>query len=297
MNDKTPDSQAAAHVPPDTSPDTPPDTSLGTPGTGPAELSEIREICQRLTKPGYGTVAPDEVDFIQSLIRDHRPASFVEIGMASGISTGFIARFMTANGGKRLVSVDHDDTFFGDTSKPNGFLIPEIYDDNTKGVDLSLIKFKTALDIDEIGGPFDMAFIDANHQHPWPMIDTMALYPHMTGPKLIIHHDLRLFQTQDVMFGIGPKYLLDQFPDNMRIRSTANHGNIFAVDVSMDQDRFETLCMDLVKLPWSLRTQLQPHFVEKIDAMLTKHYSKKMRDQVHRCIKLNNSQDRFRSGL
>lgn len=264
-------------------------------GHGPANMAKIEAICQRLTKPGYGTVAADEVDFIQSLIREHRPESFVEIGMASGISTGFIARFMTAYRGKRLVSVDHDDTFFGDPSKPNGFLVPEIFDG--KGVDLSLVKFKTALDIDEIGGPYDMAFVDANHQHPWPIIDTMALYPHMTGPKLIIHHDLHLFQKQDVMFGIGPKYLFDQFPDTMRIRSTASHGNIFAVSVAMDQDRFEALCMDLVKLPWSLRTQLQPKFIEQIDTMLTRHYSKTMRDQFHRCVKLNNAQDRFRSGL
>lgn len=129
---------------------TPAETGTGAPPlqTGTAELSVIQPICQRLTKPGYGTVAADEVDFIQPLIQEHRPASFDEIGMGSGISTGSIARFMTAYGWQRLVSVNHGDTFFGDISKPNGFLIPEIYD--KKGVDLSLIKFKTALDIDEM---------------------------------------------------------------------------------------------------------------------------------------------------
>lgn len=263
--------------------------------TGPAQLGEIQAICQRLTKPGYGTVAPDEIDFIQGLIAKHRPQSFVEIGMASGISTGFIARFMAAYGGQRVVSLDHDDTFFGDTSKPNGFLVPEIFDG--EGLKLELIKFRTALDIHEVEGSFDMAFIDANHQHPWPMVDMMALYPRMSGPKLMIHHDLRLFQLQDVMFGIGPKYLYDQFPDDMRIKAEANHGNIFAVDLSMDHDRFEALCMDLVKLPWSLRTQLQPKYIEQITAMLERHYSKAMQDQFHRCIKLYNVQDRFRAGL
>lgn len=100
-----------------------------------------------------------------------------------------------------------------------------------------------------------MAFIDANHQPPWPMSDTIALRSHMTGPKLTINHDLRLFQTQDTMYGIGPKYLFNQFPDTIRICSTANDSNIFAVDVSVDQCQFEALCMELVKLPWSLCTQ------------------------------------------
>lgn len=281
-------------APDDTAANTPADPT-GTAGSGPAALAEIQSICQRLSKPGYGTVAPDEIDFIQSLIAEHRPESFVEIGMASGISTGFIARFMAAHGGKRLVSLDHDDTFFGDTSKPNGFLVPEIFDG--KGLDVELIKFRTALDIHEVEGSFDMAFIDANHQHPWPMVDMMSLYPRMSGPKLMVHHDLRLFQLQEVMFGIGPKYLFDQFPDDKRIRSTANHGNIFAVDLNMDHDRFEALCMDLVKLPWSLRTQLQPKYIEQITAMLERHYSKAMQDQFHRCVKLYNVQDRFRSGL
>jgi hypothetical protein len=119
----------------------------------------------------------------------------------------------------------------------------------------------------------------------------------MTGPKLMIHHDLRLFQLQDVMLGIGPKYLFDQFPDDKRIRSVANNGNIFAVDLNMDQDKFEMLCMDLVKLPWSLRTSLQPKYVGQINEMLTRHYSKAMQEQFERCVKTYNVEDRFRSGL
>lgn len=174
-------------------------------------------------------------------------------------------------------------------------MIPEIFEGGA--VDLELFKFRIALDIHEIEGSFDMAFIDANHQHPWPMIDMMALYPRMTGPKIMIHHDLRLFQLQDVMFGIGPKYLYDQFPDDMRIKSTANNGNIFSVDLSMDHNRFEALCMDLVKLPWSLRTPLQPKFIDQITAMLERDYSKTMQDQFQRCIKAYNVADRFRSGL
>ena len=259
------------------------------------DLSEIQRRHRLLIKPGYGTVTADELEFIQDMIRRHNPRSFVEIGMASGMSTGFIACFIDELGGGQLLSLDHDDQFFGDTTKPNGFLVPELYKGSQ--VQLDLVKFKTALDIHEFGRQFDMAFIDANHQQPWPAIDMMALYPKMTGPRIMIHHDLRLFMKQDVMFGIGPKYLFDQFPDSHRTRSTANDGNIFAVDLTMDQARFEALLMDLFKLPWSLRTPLQQSYIDQVRAVIQRDYSDTLLAHFDRCVATYNVADRFRSGL
>ena len=259
------------------------------------DIAAIKDIHKRHWKPGYGAVEPSELAFIQTLIATHKPRNFVEIGMASGMSTGFIATFLEDAGGESLLSLDHDDTFFGDKSKPNGFLVPEIYKGSRLAVDL--VKFRTALDIQEFDRDFDMAFIDANHQHPWPALDMMALYPKMSGPRLMIHHDLRLFMTQDIMFGIGPKYLFDQFPDTHRIRSDANGGNIFAVSVDMAQERFEALLTDLLKLPWSLRTPLQPKYVDKIRAVIRQSYSDRLLAHFDRCVASYNVADRFRSGL
>ena len=257
--------------------------------------TEISALFRSAWRPGYGSVAIDELSFLHDLIVRHRPRRFIEIGMASGLSTGFLARFMAENGGESLVSIDHDDSFFGDPTKPNGFLVPELYPGGT--TDVALIKFCTSLDLETVPGSFDMAFVDANHQHPWPAIDTLALYPRMSGPKIVVHHDLRLFSKQDVMFGIGPKYLFDQFPDTHRIRSEANDGNIFAVDLNLDQARFEALMADLLKLPWSLRGALPSVTVEKIRTMLATHYSAALVEQFDRIVAKQNLNDRFRSGL
>ena len=125
------------------------------------KLAEISDTIERLSKPGYGTVKASEVNYIQELIVQHKPKSFIEIGMASGISTGFIAQLLEEHcGGGRLVSMDHDDTFFGDNTKPNGFLFPEIY--SGENVDAELIKHRIAPDIHEVEGEFDMAFIEAS---------------------------------------------------------------------------------------------------------------------------------------
>lgn len=256
---------------------------------------DIEALFRSVWRTGYGSVAIDELSFLQNLIMRYRPRRFIEIGTASGLSTGFLARFMAENGGEALVSIDHDDSFFGDPTKPNGFLVPELYPGGATSVEL--IKFCTALDLEHVAGDFDMAFVDANHQHPWPAFDTLALFTRMHGPKIVVHHDLRLFAKQDVMFGIGPKYLFDQFPDSHRILSEANGGNIFAVDLSMEQARFEALMADLLKLPWSLRGPLPPATLDKVRAMLRDHYSPTMLEHFNRVVATQNMNDRFRSGL
>lgn len=258
-------------------------------------ITDITQVFRSVWKPGYGSVAIDELGFIHDLIATHRPHRFIEIGMASGLSTGFIARFLAENGGGSLVSIDHDDTFFGDRTKPNGFLVSEL----TQGIagQVELVKFCTSLDLDRIEGGFGMAFVDANHQHPWPAIDTLALYPRMTEPKIVIHHDLRLFAKQDIMFGIGPKYLFDQFPESHRIRSAANDGNIFAVRLDLPQANFERVMSDLIKLPWSLRGVLPPKTVESLRTMLSQHYSADFVDHFSKVVATQNDNNRFRSGI
>lgn len=250
------------------------------------ERSRVLELFDRHIKVGYGTVTADEVGFIQDLIIQHQPKNFIEIGMASGMSTGLIASFMDTHGGERLVSLDHDDTFFGDNSKPNGFLFPEIY--TGEKIQSELVKFKVSLDMPEIEGQFDMAFVDANHSHPWPAIDMMALYPRMTGPRIMIHHDLKLFMKYKGRTGIGPKFLFDQFPESHRQLSTANDGNIFAVDLTIGQEQFESILSNLFSIPWTGVTPLTQPLIEKTQAILKQSYSKALHDHFMDCLAVFN---------
>lgn len=247
--------------------------------------TEISSVFHKFWKPHWGSVSVDELEFIQDLVRMHKPKRFLEVGMASGLSTGFIARFLHENAGEEMTSIDYDDTFFGDPTKPNGFLVPEIFKENSPR--LTLAKFKTSLDIDDLEKTFEMAFIDANHQHPWPLIDTLCLWPSLIGPKIVIHHDLRLFRKQDVMFGIGPKFLFDQFPERMRYVSTARNGNIFALNLHMSRDALEDIAMDAMKLPWSLRTPLQDPIINAFCAILKKHYRPRLLSHFERCLMMN----------
>ena len=235
------------------------------------ELSEIERIHKQHWRQGYGSVAYDEMDFFQQYIVKYRPKSFIEVGTASGLSGGLIALLMHENGGEKLVTIDHDNTFFGDTTKENGFLLPLIYPAGP--VEIDRRTFTVAADVPGFGEEFDMGFVDANHQHPWPLLDTLCLYPVLRGPKVLFEHDLDLYRKQAKVYGIGPKYLYDQFPESHRRRFEANNGNLFALSLDLPKAEIERIGAQALYLPWSLRTRIQPARLEKIRGVLQHHYS------------------------
>jgi len=234
--------------------------------------------------------------FVQDLIEEHKPADFLEIGMASGLSGGLLATILENNGGKTFSSIDYDNTFFGDPSRENGFLIDEIYTGSKVKVEKH--PFTTSIDLAKIDKKFDMAFIDANHQHPWPAIDTLCLFPYLTGEKIVIHHDLKLFKNQDVVYGIGPKYLYDQFHTSFRINSDANQGNIYALRLdAIDVDHLVSIAINAFSMPWTLRHPLSPEIIEQINFLLESHYSSKLAEVFTNCARKFNQLERLRTGV
>ncbi len=237
-------------------------------------LQEVEAVFDQHWKPGWGSISAPELLYVQDLIAHHAPVDFLEIGMASGLSGGLIARLLEERGGGTFTSLDHDNTFFGDPTKENGFLIEAIYAGEKVAVEK--LPFKTSLDIAAIGRQYDMAFIDANHQHPWPVLDTLCLFPFLKGGKVVIHHDLNLYGKQDVVYGIGPKYLFDQFPESHRDRGEGSADNIFSLDLNISSAALEDIAISALYLPWSLRTPLSEAQLQAFREALERHYSQRL---------------------
>ncbi len=235
------------------------------------QLEEINAIYEKHWRMGFASIAADELMVVQSLIEQERPQSFLEVGMASGISGGVICTMMDENGGETFTTLDHDNTFFADPTKENGYLIEEIYQGSR--VKVNKRPFTTALDLPELGMEFDIAFIDANHQHPFPLLDTLCVFPYLRGPRLVLHHDLNLFKIQEIPVGIGPKYLYDQFPHELRQRAAARRGNLYFVRMTMTQDELERMAIDAFHLPWSIKIPIPPADVDKARTVFGAHYS------------------------
>ncbi|MGO9330551.1 MAG: class I SAM-dependent methyltransferase [Steroidobacteraceae bacterium] len=256
------------------------------------DFTEIERIWNQHSRPSYWSVTADEVDYFQDLIKQHRPASFVEIGTASGLSGGLICLLMDEFGGKRFVTVDSDNTFYGDTTKENGFLLPSIYPGGN--VEVTYLPHTIAADVPGLGETFDMGFVDACHDHPWPLIDTLCLYPVMGGSKVVIEHDLNLYRLQtDKIYGIGPKYLYDQFPHTHRDRSTRlgvnlpgwdNYGNVFSLSLDLPIVRMEQVAKDGFALPWSLSYPIPGPRLEAIRKVLRTYYDPSVVAVFNKCV-------------
>ena len=199
---------------------------------------------------------------------------------------------MAENGGERIVTIDHDNTFFGDPTKENGFLTEAIVGDTP--IDVVKRPFTVALDIQTLPErPFDLAFVDANHQHPWPLLDTMCLYPYLTGDRIVLHHDLALYKSQPIVFGIGPKFLYDQIPGSLREVGRVRNKNIFTLRLAVSVDRMEDVFEDAILIPWSMRGPLSSEYVDRHTEFLATHYSERSVTLFQTAVKRFNRRDRL----
>lgn len=257
------------------------------------ELVEIERLHKLHCRPDFGTTTPDELDYIQRLIRQHRPKRVIEIGTASGVTTGFIAAFIAENGGESVTSIDLRKTFFAERDQPVGYLAREIY--QGQDVEIAVHDQSSSLDLSSLNGHWDMAFIDANHQHPWPTLDTLALVPYLSGPKIVIHHDLQLYRRFRAFRGVGPRILFNEMPDSHRHACNANGWNIYSLDMKMERDMLEHIAIGALSLPWTDRPPLSPKTVAAYSALFSEQYSDYFCNEFADCAAVHRKSLMFRT--
>lgn len=249
------------------------------------KLEDIARLHTEFARPEFGTTTPEELDYIQSLVIKHRPRKVIEIGTASGLTTGFIARFLSENDGVSITSIDLADQFFAARDKPVGYLADRVY--SGTDIAISIHPRRLSLDLDDLDGPWDMAFIDANHQHPWPTLDTLAVAPHLTGPRIVIHHDLQLYRRHRDMGGIGPRVLFNEMPQRHRHAVKANGWNIFSLDLTLPNGSLEHAAIGALSIPWTARPPMGPRTLEKCSRFLSSHYSPELAAEFKDCAAQN----------
>ena len=237
-------------------------------------LDDIRDLHERLLGRNYGSLTVEEVDWLQALVVECRPRRVLEVGTASGLTTGFLARFVAEQGGSRVVTIDHDDTFFGDPSKPNGFLVDEVYPGGAVVVERRTFMTSSSIALRSAEETYEMAFIDANHQHPWPTIDALCVIPALVGPRVLLMDDLNLYFRQAKGRGIGPKHLFDQFPHERRERAPVSGGNMVRLHVEdLSRADLERIAADCLAIPWTLTNVITPERLDAVRSALSRHYS------------------------
>jgi len=218
--------------------------------------SEVLEQYER--RPAWavpGSVSPSDAMFLGEMIRAVRPRMVLELGVAAGCSTSLLAwcaHRVSRGAPTRVIACDFADTWYHDPSKPVGVAIDHMVDrDSAVRATIDLRTGVTSRTVgDTIGeGTIDFAFIDADHRHPWPVVD-LALVTRLVRPGgWIALHDTRL----EIMAArherksgdpapwacSGPRIAFEAWPGESVHAATesANIGAVRVPESGVDRDR------------------------------------------------------------
>lgn len=165
---------------------------------------EPDDFCGRLyaKRPEWvqGTISLPDARYLFKRTLAAAPQSVVELGTASGLSTVFLCHALQtlADAGRittdyRVSTYDVSTAFYADPSLPVGQAAREMLPEGL----LEQVEFRnpaTSVDIRDEQSPdgISFLFIDANHQHPWPTLDLLAVLDVAAPGTEIVLHDVNL---------------------------------------------------------------------------------------------------------
>lgn len=216
-----------------------------------------------------------EANILAGAIARRRPKSVLEIGTASGLSAVVMCEALAEVGGAAFTTVDLTRKFIGDRTKATGYLLDQHVAQVGGVVDVQKHLGQMSSFAEEVASQrpaFGMAFIDANHQHPWPLIDTLAIMPFCENNAVIFHHDLDLFKRQDPPMGIGPRYLFDALPDSGKNHQRHQKNSIFSLERARVTEDALLHLVESFLIPWTLKDRLKVEVFVQYHELFKRHY-------------------------
>lgn len=243
---------------------------FGTPPTVEV-LQRVAEIYDR--RPGWVTAEshPTDLLILYLMVRGVRPSRVVEIGVASGLSTCALLAGLAdidrplrhpEDGRPVVQSFDILEHVPWDANRPIGAAIQSVVPELAAGAQINTKR--TSLDLErELGAvPFELAFVDGAHCHPWPLVDAIQLCKFSVPDAWMVLHDVAL--TERAMAGAvrrntaqlpfkpdrGAEWLFEMWPSE-KLRGSESGHNVAAVRaVPIDELRHHPNLAALVALPW-----------------------------------------------
>lgn len=221
-------------------------------------LSEeaLAYTAMRFGRPGKlaGAINRWDAAFLFDLVMRARPSTIAEIGVATGISTAFLATLL----GDRLheshlYSFDVAETLSGNPPLRVGAYLYELFGELP--ANLTLAAGVASTDVrawPQRPQSFDFVFLDAHHAHPWPCNDLLSILDLVTPGSWIVLHDIwlpiinREFQT------FGPLYLYQTWPGE-KCAPRGNHANIGAIRLFDDPADSAAALIACCEIPWQIR--------------------------------------------
>ena len=227
----------------------------------PGEMDFLHAMVDRDDVRYPGGIGSRDYFFLTALVSILAPRRVIEIGTLTGFSTAIIAAAIHRQHGRQdRITVDTIDTHTHcsiDQTRPIGFEIAELVPDL-----VSAIRIHTGRESDcvrelarrdELG----LAFIDADHRHPWPLLDVLRIAPYLESRGWILLHDIQLgsYGVAERHAGrkleggmpYGAEWLFDRWPFR-KIRSF----HIGAIELPAQKEVIVPFALELMKQPFEV---------------------------------------------
>jgi predicted O-methyltransferase YrrM len=216
----------------------------------PGEIEFLRSIQNRGAHPG--TIGLREFLFLTAFVSIVAPQRAIEIGTLAGFSAAVIAAALHRRHPHRkgifVDTIDRNTHSVVDANKPVGFQIPDIIPHLPGAVrvhapaDSSIVRELAGRD------ELELVFIDADHQHPRPLLDLLRIAPHIQCGGWILLHDITLgSKGVAAKKRFGAEWLFAEWPFG-KISSA----NIGAVQMPGEKTAIIPMALRLMKLPFEM---------------------------------------------
>jgi predicted O-methyltransferase YrrM len=223
----------------------------------PEELAFLRSI------QGYagraGTIHFGDCLFLTAFVSVLAPSRAIEIGTLGGFSAAVIAaaiRWQRPGEKKVLVdTIDRNTHSLLEQDKPVGFLIREMFPAFADAVRIHAPAEAGIVRDFARRDEMEFAFIDADHQHPRPLLDLVRLAPFLHSNAWVVLHDIELGsqpgkgEVEALAFGspIGAEWLFEKWPF-----PKISGGNIGAIQIPADKAAIVAPTLRLMQLPFEV---------------------------------------------
>lgn len=237
----------------------------------PGELDFLHAMVDRDDIRHPGGIGSRDYFFLTALVSILAPRRVIEIGTLTGFSAAIIAAAIHRQHGagptgagtpasRDRITVETIDAHTHcsiDESRPIGFEIPELIPDL-----VSTVRVHTGRESDFVRelaarDEFGLAFIDADHRHPWPLLDVLRLAPYVKGGGWILLHDIQLGtygkeqraagQSLEGGTPFGAEWLFDRWPFR-KIRSF----HIGAIELPLRKEALIPFALELMREPFEI---------------------------------------------
>jgi predicted O-methyltransferase YrrM len=220
-----------------------------------------REFLQALTQRNVnhpGSIGASDYLFLSAFISILAPRRVVEIGTLTGFSAAIIAAAIRRQHGTDTPWVDTIDTrtdYAYDTSRPTGFEISELAPQLAP-----MIRLHNPHDSGFVGqiclpNELEVAFIDADHRHPFPLLDLLRLAPYVRRSGWLVLHDIELgtMISRSLNAGksvswdplYGAEWIFEQWPFRK-----ISCGNIGALQLPDDMSALVPFALRMMSVPF-----------------------------------------------